>query len=149
MSLEDEHPLVQNEAVTCFQRLHLFGTVNFVIVVPVLLRSIKSNNLMLRRTAVDCFRQLTQRDTNIICQHVDNICAKSEESLYSEYGISGLLFLMMDKESDPILLKGIKDTLSSVMSASVQDYDHLQRSIALCKSILTAGYALQLNRTEY
>jgi len=146
LSLEEEHPLVQNEAVTCFQRLHLFGTVNLNVVIPVLFRSIKCTSLVLRRTAVDCFRQLTQRDTDIICQHVDKLCAKVEDCVYAEYGISGTLFLMMDKESDPVLRKGIMDTISSVMSASIQDYDHLQRSIALCKSILTAGNFIIRNR---
>ena len=37
LSRTEEHPLVQHEAVTCFQRLHLFGgSVDFDVVIPVL-----------------------------------------------------------------------------------------------------------------
>jgi len=138
LSQDEEHPLVQSEAVTCFQRLHLFGTINFNLVIPVLFRSIKSTSLALRRTAVDCFRQLSQRDAQVVCQHFSKLCEKLD-CLYAEYGISGMLFLMLDKESDQVLRKGIMDTLSSVMSGSIHDAERLQSSIALCKSILTAG----------
>jgi hypothetical protein len=88
---------------------------------------------------VDCFRQLTQRDAQVVCHQVNKLCEKLEETLYAEYGISGTLFVMLDKESDGILRKGIMDTLASVMSSSIHNSDQLQSSIALCKSILTAG----------
>jgi len=37
LSRPDEHPLCQNEAITCYQRLHLFGgKINYSAVIPVL-----------------------------------------------------------------------------------------------------------------
>lgn len=37
MSRLEEHPLVQNEGITCFQRIHLFGgKINYDLVIPVL-----------------------------------------------------------------------------------------------------------------
>lgn len=37
MTREEEHPLVQNEGITCFQRIHLFGgKINYDVVIPVL-----------------------------------------------------------------------------------------------------------------
>ena len=59
--------------------------------------------------------------------------------MYGEYGLSGALFAMLDVESDEILRKGIKDTLTSILAVTFHDKTQLQSAIALCKSILTCG----------
>jgi hypothetical protein len=113
------------------------------MIVPVLYRSLNSPSLILRRTAVDCFRQLSQRDADLVCKHVGKLLEKEEDNSWAEYGLTGALFIMMDRESDEVLLKGIKDTLTSVLLAVIHDYGLLQSSISLCKTILTAGMYLQ------
>ena len=85
----------------------------------------------------------------MVCQHINKLCEKLEDCLYAEHGISGTLFVMLDKESDMVLRKGIMDTLASVMSSSIHDLDELQSSIALCKSILTAGVLKSIKRYSY
>lgn len=140
LSRDCEHFLVQSEAITCFQRLHLFdGNLKFDKVIPVLYRSLTCPNLTLRRTAVDCFRQLCQRDAELVCKEVNKLLEKEEDNSWSEYGLAGALFIMMDRESDELLLKGIKDTLTSILLIVIHNYSELQVAVSLCKAILTAG----------
>jgi hypothetical protein len=37
-----------------------------------------SSNLVLRRSAVDCFRQLSQREADIVSRYVAKICQAEE-----------------------------------------------------------------------
>ncbi|OXA59612.1 HEAT repeat-containing protein 5B isoform X2 [Folsomia candida] len=142
MTREEEHPLVQNEGITCFQRIHLFGgKINYDVVIPVLYRSIRSSNLLLRRSAIDCMRQFCQREADIVSRYVAKICQAEEECPFVECGISGALFAMLDIESDEILRKGVKDTLTNILISATADKQELQIVIALCKSILTCDMA--------
>jgi hypothetical protein len=58
---------------------------------------------------------------------------------FLEYGINGVLFAMLDVECDDVLRKGVKDTLTSILTAATLDKVELQTVISLCKSILTCG----------
>ncbi|CAL8143424.1 unnamed protein product [Orchesella dallaii] len=145
LSRPEEHPLVQNEAITCFQRMHLFGgTINYDVVIPVLFRSMSSTNLLLRRSTVDCFRQLSQREAALVSKYFTKQVQSAPEEKQEEYayylesGISGALFEMLDLESDQVIRKGIRDTVTSIFSAAAtQDKVQLQVCISLCKNILT------------
>ena len=50
---------------------------------------------------------------------------------------------MLDIESDEVLRKGVKDTLTSILTAATADKHELQIVISLCKSILTCGKRLK------
>lgn len=58
---------------------------------------------------------------------------------FAESGVCGALFSMLDIESDEVLRKGVKDTLTSIITAATSDKQELQVVISLCKSILTCG----------
>lgn len=46
----------------------------------VLQRSMRSSNLLLRRSAIDCLRQFSQREADIVSRYVAKIC-QSEEGI--------------------------------------------------------------------
>lgn len=56
----------------------------------------------------------------------------------SELGLPGVLFGMLDTESDPTLVGHIHDTLTSMLH--VLAADSLTQWLALCKDVLTVSY---------
>jgi HEAT repeat-containing protein 5 len=58
-----------SEAVQSFQQVHMFAPkhVNFTQLVPDLVRHLSSPHLLLRQSAIDCLRQLCQRETGQVC----------------------------------------------------------------------------------
>ncbi|ODM96075.1 HEAT repeat-containing protein 5B [Orchesella cincta] len=147
LSRPEEHPLVQNEAITCFQRMHLFGgTINYDVVIPVLFRSMSSTNLLLRRSTVDCFRQLSQREAALVSKYFTKQVQSAPEEKQEEYayylesGISGAL-----RDAGFGIRSGIRDTVTSIFSAAAtQDKGQLQVCISLCKNILTCDSSARL-----
>lgn len=66
--------IVQSEAVTSFQQMHMFAPkhVNFTLLVPQLVNHLASPHLLLRQSAIDCLRQLCQRETGQVCDIAKN-----------------------------------------------------------------------------
>lgn len=64
-------PLVQAEAISCFQQMHLFAPsyVDLSYLVPSLCSVLNSSHLFLRRAAVSCLYQLSQREAKEVCEH--------------------------------------------------------------------------------
>lgn len=64
-------PSVQAEAIGCLQQLHLFAPrhLNLTTLVPTLCRNLSSKHLVLRRAAISCLRQLSQKEAKEVCQH--------------------------------------------------------------------------------
>lgn len=131
-------PLVQAEATGCLQQLHLFAPrhVNLSLLVPTLCRTLSSNYLVLRKAAISCLRQLTTREAKEVTEHA--ICIfTDDDGLLSEYGLMGMLFGMLDTESDPEMIKNIHDTIVSMLQ--MLSADNLSQWLSMCKRVLTVA----------
>lgn len=131
-------PLVQAEATGCLQQLHLFAPryVNLSSLVPTLCRTLTSNYLMLRKAAISCLRQLTTREAKEVTEHAISIFT-DDDGLLSEYGLMGMLFGMLDTESDPEMIKNIHDTIISMLQLLAAD--NLSTWLSMCKRVLTVA----------
>lgn len=141
-------PLVQAEATACLQQLHMFAPkhVNLSTLVPTLCSTLSSNYLMLRKAAVACLRQLTQREAKEVCEHAmtlmetkDSGASANEASgiVITETGLPGVLFGMLDTETDAEMIKNIHDTISSMLQMLAAD--NLSQWLSMCKNVLTVA----------
>ncbi|KAL5274805.1 HEATR5B family protein [Megaselia abdita] len=136
-------PLVQAEATGCLQQLHLFAPKYVILhsLVPTLIKTLSSHYLILRKAAVSCLRQLSQREAKEVCDIaflVDNIT--------NDFGLPGILFAMLDLETDIEIIKNIHDTLTSMLQLLVSD--NLITWLNLCKSILTVNIESNNNESQ-
>lgn len=133
-------PLVQAEATGCLQQLHLFAPrhVNLSTLVPSLCKTLSSNYLMLRKAAVACLRQLAQREAKEVCEHALTLTTEDASGIViTDTGLPGLLFGMLDTETDDEMIKNIHDTLNSMLQMLASD--NLTQWLALCKNVLTVA----------
>lgn len=139
---DHQDPLVQAEATGCLQQLHLFAPrhVNLSSLVPTLCRTLSSNHLLLRKAAISCLRQLAQREAKEVCEHATTLANESntvEGLVITETGLPGVLFSMLDTETDPALIKDIHETLISMLQMLAAD--NLTQWLGLCKDVLTVA----------
>lgn len=129
-------PLVQAEATGCLQQLHLFAPRHVMLptLVPTLCRNLSSNYLVLRKAAISCLRQLTTREAKEVTEHAISIFT-DDDGLLSDYGLMGMLFAMLDTESDPEMIKNIHDTILSMLQMLA--VDNLSQWLSMCKRVLT------------
>ncbi|XP_070152954.1 HEAT repeat-containing protein 5B isoform X1 [Polyergus mexicanus] len=140
---DHQDPLVQAEATGCLQQLHLFAPrhVNLSSLVPTLCRTLSSNHLLLRKAAISCLRQLAQREAKEVCEHAMTLANESRDTnmveglIITETGLPGVLFSMLDTETDNKLIKDIHDTLTSMLQ--ILAADNLSQWLSLCKDVLT------------
>ncbi|XP_066585201.1 HEAT repeat-containing protein 5B isoform X2 [Prorops nasuta] len=140
---DHQDPLVQAEATGCLQQLHLFAPrhVNLSSLVPTLCRTLSSNHLLLRKAAISCLRQLAQREAKEVCEHAMTLANESRDTnvveglIITETGLPGVLFSMLDTETDSKLIKDIHDTLTSMLQ--ILAADNLSQWLSLCKDVLT------------
>uniref|UniRef100_A0A182VRX2 HEAT repeat-containing protein 5A n=1 Tax=Anopheles minimus TaxID=112268 RepID=A0A182VRX2_9DIPT len=132
-------PLVQAEATGCLQQLHLFAprNVNLSTLVPNLCQNLSSNYLMLRKAAVSCLRQLTTREAKEVCEHAANLVSDEDRYALSDYGLPGVLFGMLDTESDSQMVRNIHDTITSMLQ--ILAAENLSQWLAMCKNVLTVA----------
>lgn len=74
------------------------------------------------------------RDTNIV-----------EGLVITETGLPGVLFSMLDTETDSKLIKDIHDTLTSMLQ--ILAADHLSQWLSLCKDVLTIASGMTYYNT--
>uniref|UniRef100_A0A8C2G4Z4 HEAT repeat-containing protein 5A n=1 Tax=Cyprinus carpio TaxID=7962 RepID=A0A8C2G4Z4_CYPCA len=159
--------LVQAQAISCLQQLHMFapGFVNLASLVPSLCINLCSSYLSLRRAVVACLRQLAQREAVEVSEHavalvkelprrdntqlgesasppLHNIVSSQHVSkvfhvTIKEVGLEGALFSLLDRESDPCLCRDIQETLVHMMSSAVES--NLAHWLKLCKDVLSAS----------
>lgn len=150
---DHQDPLVQAEATGCLQQLHLFAPrhVNLSSLVPTLCRTLSSSHLLLRKAAISCLRQLAQREAREVCEHAMSLASEAagaavgpgagggeaEGLTITESGLPGVLFCMLDTETDAPLIKDIHDTLTSMLQ--VLAADSLGQWLGLCKDVLTVS----------
>lgn len=96
---------------------------------------------MLRKAAVSCLRQLAQREAREICEHALTLISDSNENnandnlAMTESGLPGLLFRLLDIETDKQLIKDVHDTLTSMLQMLAGD--NLTQWLSLCRTVLT------------
>lgn len=155
--------LVQTEAISCLQQLHMFAPrhVNLSSLVPVLCSALNCPHLLLRRAAVACLRQLSQREAREVCEHASSwakentavnsgsngkggVGGSSQQRWASEGAplpweaeLPGVLFALLDRETDPRLVSHVHDSLTSMLQAMLDD--SLAHWLTLCKDVLTAA----------
>uniref|UniRef100_A0A669PI88 HEAT repeat-containing protein 5B n=1 Tax=Phasianus colchicus TaxID=9054 RepID=A0A669PI88_PHACC len=142
--------LVQAAAISCLQQLHMFAPrhVNLSSLVPSLCVHLCSSHLLLRRAAVACLRQLAQREAAEVCEYAMSLA--KNPSLHTritflltpgvnitETGLEGVLFGMLDRETDRKLCSDIHDTLGHMLSSLA--VENLSHWLMLCKDVLAAS----------
>uniref|UniRef100_A0A8C1ZKC6 HEAT repeat-containing protein 5A n=1 Tax=Cyprinus carpio TaxID=7962 RepID=A0A8C1ZKC6_CYPCA len=138
--------LVQAQAISCLQQLHMFAPrfVNLASLVPSLCINLCSSYLSLRCAVVACLRQLAQREAVEVSEHAVALVKDSQakQQLLSyishcEVGLEGALFSLLDRESDPRLCRDIQETLVHMMSLAAES--KLAHWLKLCKDVLSAS----------
>uniref|UniRef100_A0A8C1XUG2 HEAT repeat-containing protein 5A n=1 Tax=Cyprinus carpio TaxID=7962 RepID=A0A8C1XUG2_CYPCA len=157
--------LVQAQAISCLQQLHMFAPrfVNLASLVPSLCINLCSSYLSLRCAVVACLRQLAQREAVEVSEHavalvkelprrdntqlgesasppLHNIVSSQHNDFYvtiKEVGLEGALFSLLDRESDPRLCRDIQETLVHMMSLAAES--KLAHWLKLCKDVLSAS----------
>ncbi|XP_017026623.1 HEAT repeat-containing protein 5B isoform X2 [Drosophila kikkawai] len=138
--------LVQAEAIGCLQQLHLFACKSLQLeeLVPTLVGMLSSNYFILRKASVSCLRQLAHREAKEVCDLALTINAEQLPDLViTEYGLPGLLFSLLDTETDVEMLRNIHDTLTSMLQMLAAD--NLSSWLSLCKNVLTVAVEGGLN----
>lgn len=92
---------------------------------------------MLRKAAVACLRQLAQREAKEICEHAMHLLSDDPSSIMNETGLPGVLFAMLDTETDGEMIKNIHDTLNSMLQMLASD--NLSQWLTMCKNVLTVA----------
>jgi len=141
------NPVVQSEAISCLQQLHMFapGQLDLQSLVPELVRLLTSTHLSLRRASVACLRQLAQRearDVYEISSSFSNVGVKDTHCVegimaYSDSGLPGMLFSLLDQEEDSLVIKHAQETITSILIA--MSADNLTSWLSLCKEVLTVS----------
>uniref|UniRef100_A0A8C8SCT0 HEAT repeat-containing protein 5B n=1 Tax=Pelusios castaneus TaxID=367368 RepID=A0A8C8SCT0_9SAUR len=131
--------LVQAAAISCLQQLHMFAPrhVNLSSLVPSLCVHLCSSHLLLRRAAVACLRQLAQREAAEVCEYAMSLAKNGGDKENSETGLEGVLFGMLDRETDRKLCSDIHDTLGHMLSSLA--VENLSHWLMLCKDVLAAS----------
>ncbi|XP_015671481.1 HEAT repeat-containing protein 5B [Protobothrops mucrosquamatus] len=158
--------LVQAAAISCLQQLHMFAPrhVNLSSLVPSLCVHLCSSHLLLRRAAVACLRQLAQREAAEVCEYAMSLAKNTGEKEnngtninpfalgfgsrrdshgrrqginITETGLEGVLFGMLDRETDRKLCSDIHDTLGHMLSSLA--VEKLSHWLMLCKDVLAAS----------
>uniref|UniRef100_A0A8B9L056 HEAT repeat-containing protein 5B n=1 Tax=Astyanax mexicanus TaxID=7994 RepID=A0A8B9L056_ASTMX len=142
--------LVQAAAISCLQQLHMFAPrhVNLSSLVPCLCVHLCSSHLLLRRAAVACLRQLAQREAAEVCAYAMSLAKKAGDNLnITETGLEGVLFGMLDRETDRKLCSDIHDTLGHMLSSLA--VEKLSHWLKLCKDVLAASaLAFEVEKEE-
>ncbi|KAL2098993.1 hypothetical protein ACEWY4_005473 [Coilia grayii] len=152
---ESQECVLQAQAISCLQQLHLFAPkhLNLAQLVPSLcevlldysvLVNMCSSYLWLRRAVVACLRQLAQREAVEVCEHavtlVKELPRRDNTQLdvtIKEVGLEGALFCLLDREWDGRLCQDIRETLGHMLSSAATG--KLAHWLKLCKDVLLAS----------
>ena len=134
--------LVQSEAISGLQQLHMFSPrqTDLASLVPDLVTLLSSPHLSLKRAALDCLRQLAAREATLVCQLTGSMTSlgpADTEMAYTDCGLPGLLFWLLDQEEDSLVTRHTQETLLSVLAATAAD--NLTSWLQLCQEVLTVS----------
>jgi hypothetical protein len=140
-------PAVQAESLACLQQLHMFAPahLDLAAVVPDLVALLTSPHLALRRAAVACLRQLVQREAREVCEICESLgnvgvaethCVEGIMA-YSDSGLPGMLFSLLDQEEDAVVTRQAQQTVTSILVTMAAS--HLSTWLGLCREVLTVS----------
>ncbi|XP_049886108.1 HEAT repeat-containing protein 5B isoform X2 [Pectinophora gossypiella] len=131
------------EAIGCLQQLQMFAPrhINLATLVPQLCRDLSNSELAVRRAALCCLRQLSQKEASEVCRYAllakDHVPAKPYCGVViSDMGLPGALFAYLDTERDETALSYARDTLTCCLLAAASTHS-LKDWLALAKRVLT------------
>ncbi|KAJ1103115.1 hypothetical protein NDU88_000543 [Pleurodeles waltl] len=145
-SIMQENPdgLVQAQAISCLQQLHMFAPrhVNLSSLVPSLCVNLCSSYLLLRRAVLACLCQLVQREAAEVSDHAIALAKEGEDDItlevnLREIGLEGALLILLDRESDHRLRQDIQETLCHMLTS--MGLQKLPFWLKLCKDVLSAS----------
>nr|CAD2191193.1 unnamed protein product [Meloidogyne enterolobii] len=139
MLIQFDDPFVKADATACYQHLHLFVPrfLDISQLVLTICEFLHSPTFILRKSAIVCLRQLLQRESHEVREHVKPLIPSSE------CGLEGALFQMMDTETDYELREHIKQSLLFLLQTSCNEL--LGFWLLLCKDILGSSQLSQDN----
>ncbi|CAH2054635.1 unnamed protein product, partial [Iphiclides podalirius] len=131
------------EAIGCLQQLQMFSprSINLHLLVPQLCRDLSSSELAVRRAALCCLRQLSQKEAAEVCRYAllakDHVPAKPYCGVtVPESGLPGALFAYLDTERDSAALSHARDALACCLLAAA-GARLLRGWLLLAKRVLT------------
>ncbi|KAJ0172296.1 hypothetical protein K1T71_012269 [Dendrolimus kikuchii] len=131
------------EGIGCLQQLQMFAPshINLHTLVPQLCRDLSSSELSVRRAALCCLRQLSQKEAAEVCKYA--LLAKDHVPAHpycgvviTETGLPGALFAFLDMERDETALSYARDTLTCCLLAAAAA-NAIKDWLALAKRVLT------------
>ncbi|GBP42418.1 HEAT repeat-containing protein 5B [Eumeta japonica] len=141
------------EAIGCLQQLQMFAPkhINLHTLVPNLCRNLSSAELCVRRAALCCLRQLSQKEAAEVCRYAllakDHVPARPYCGVViMDSGLPGALFAYLDTEKDLAALSYARDTLTCCLLAAaapqmalpgVEPAPSIKDWVMLCKKVLT------------
>ncbi|CAH0760779.1 unnamed protein product [Diatraea saccharalis] len=132
------------EAAGGLQQLQMFAPdhISLHTIVPHLCRDLSSPELAVRRAALCCLRQLSQKEALEVCKYAmlakDHIPARPYCGVViTETGLPGALFSYLDVERDACAVSYARDTLTCCLLAAAAAASPAVRDwLALCKRVL-------------
>ncbi|CAK1593789.1 unnamed protein product, partial [Parnassius mnemosyne] len=131
------------ESIGCLQQLQMFSprSINLHTLVPQLCRDLSSSELAVRRAALCCLRQLSQKEAAEVCRYAllakDHVPARPYCGVtITESGLPGALFAYLDTERDESALSHARDALSCCLLAAAAARQ-LRDWLLLAKRVLT------------
>ncbi|XP_038207132.1 HEAT repeat-containing protein 5B isoform X1 [Zerene cesonia] len=131
------------EAAGCMQQLQMFAPQHITAhaLVPALCRDLSSPELSVRRAALCCLRQLSQREAAEVCKYAmlakDHVPVKPYCGVViTETGLPGALFAYLDTERDESAISYARDTLTCCLLAAAAN-GTVKDWLALAKRVLT------------
>nr|XP_037868102.1 HEAT repeat-containing protein 5B isoform X1 [Bombyx mori]XP_037868103.1 HEAT repeat-containing protein 5B isoform X1 [Bombyx mori] len=131
------------EAIGCLQQLQMFAPahINLHTLVPKLCHDLSNPELTVRRAALCCLRQLSQKEALEVCRYAllakDHVPAKPYCGVViTDTGLPGALFAFLDIERDETALSYAKDTLTCCLLAAASS-NTIRDWIVLAKRVLT------------
>uniref|UniRef100_A0A3Q0KPG9 HEAT repeat-containing protein 5B n=1 Tax=Schistosoma mansoni TaxID=6183 RepID=A0A3Q0KPG9_SCHMA len=161
--------LLEAEGIACLQQLHMFAPMHVKLagLVPELQTSVSSFHLVLRRAALSCLRQLSQKEAkdlygcmtmggsleekpSPVLSSFSTISSKNDMNNFSKSTtnerLEKQLFSLLDVEMDYQLRRDIEDTLIGMLEAT--GTSQLSYWFTLLKEVLLVSTSLKTDLTS-
>uniref|UniRef100_A0A094ZDV1 HEAT repeat-containing protein 5B n=1 Tax=Schistosoma haematobium TaxID=6185 RepID=A0A094ZDV1_SCHHA len=161
--------LLQAEGIACLQQLHMFAPMHVKLagLVPELQTSVSSFHLVLRRAALSCLRQLSQKEAKDLygCMTLGGLLEEKPSPVLSSFSaisnkndmnrfsksttsekLEKKLFSLLDVEMDYQLRRDIEDTLIGMLEAT--GTSQLSYWFTLLKEVLLVSTSLKTDLTS-
>ncbi|KAI6188999.1 HEAT repeat-containing protein 5B [Aphelenchoides besseyi] len=154
MMFNHPDPQVKAESIACQQQLHLFAPrfVQLDLLVADICHQLYSSHFVLRKAAVNCLKQLLQREAKEVREHAQKLApvgifdrSMLRERPLPETGLEGALFELLDLETDVELRQNINECLLFLVQATSDEM--LNVWLSMCKDILASSTNVNVRST--